>query len=450
MEEKIKEPILGSGGFSTTPEKAVGDPGPRGDPGPAGDSAFVYIAYADAANGTGFTTTFNSSKDYIAVLSTATEIVSPAVGDFTGLWKKYKGETGASAVAGELPSGYVEVETPAGTTSATLEDVPGASTTITLDEAVNISVMSSFQLRTQSGAAPSTIGIAVNINGVDEEEIQRYLSGSTDTGIGAIVHRTDSALPAGTYTVKLRFRRVSGSATPGIDRADLLVLALQGAKGIQGDPASVPEAIVAASSKATPVDADSVGYVDSEASNVLKKLTWANIKSVLKTYFDTLYLALAGGTLTGNLTLGENTSIVLDPALSADGKYCGITRTGTAGAALAFGDLCYLDPTDSRWELADANIAAGADGDPRGILGICVQAAAADGDATTMLLYGTVRADAAFPALTVNAPIYVSETAGDVVVTQPTTTDVVIRVVGFGLTADELFFCPSNDYITHT
>lgn len=150
-----------------------------------------------------------------------------------------------------------------------------------------------------------------------------------------------------------------------------------------------------------------------------------------------------------NIILAENSSIQLDPALSADGKYTGLTRTGTAGATLAFGDLVYLDPTDSKWELADANIAAGSDGDARGILGICV-AAANENAATTILLWGTVRADTAFPSFTINAPVYVSETAGDVVVTQPTTGDVVIRVVGYGLTADELYFCPSVDYITHT
>jgi hypothetical protein len=153
--------------------------------------------------------------------------------------------------------------------------------------------------------------------------------------------------------------------------------------------------------------------------------------------------------MTSELDLGENAGLILDAALSADGKYSGISRVGTAGATLAFGDLCYLDPTDSRWELADANIAAGADGDPRGILGICVLAAAGDGSATKMLLWGIVMA-ATLPSFTVNAPVYVSETAGDVVVTQPTTASVVIRVVGFGWTADELFFCPSPDYITHT
>jgi hypothetical protein len=47
----------------------------------------------------------------------------------------------------------------------------------------------------------------------------------------------------------------------------------------------------AASSKATPVDTDEIPLVDSAASNVLKKLTWANVKATLKTYFDTLYQA---------------------------------------------------------------------------------------------------------------------------------------------------------------
>lgn len=44
-----------------------------------------------------------------------------------------------------------------------------------------------------------------------------------------------------------------------------------------------------ATAKATPVDADLVGFADTEASNILKKATWTNIKAFLKTYFDTLY-----------------------------------------------------------------------------------------------------------------------------------------------------------------
>lgn len=57
--------------------------------------------------------------------------------------------------------------------------------------------------------------------------------------------------------------------------------------------------INAATSKTTPVDADELALVDSADSYSLKKLTWANVKATLKTYFDTLYQA-AGSYLTSS------------------------------------------------------------------------------------------------------------------------------------------------------
>lgn len=59
------------------------------------------------------------------------------------------------------------------------------------------------------------------------------------------------------------------------------------------------DATHAATSKATPVDADEIPLVDSAAANVLKKLTWANLKATLKMYFDGLYQA-AGSYLTSS------------------------------------------------------------------------------------------------------------------------------------------------------
>src|SRR6185503_5860578 len=125
--------------------------------------------------------------------------------------------------------------------------------------------------------------------------------------------------------------------------------------------------------------------------------------------------------------LVENVYVSLAATLSADGKYSGFTEEGTAGAALAFGDLCYFAVADSRWELTDADAAATAGGVK---LGMCVLAAGADGNATRMLLWGKIRADAKFPALTVGAPVYVSTTAGEIQVAQPSGTDDVIRIVG--------------------
>lgn len=176
-------------------------------------------------------------------------------------------------------------------------------------------------------------------------------------------------------------------------------------------------------------DADSVPTLSSTSTLTNKTLTSPTLTTP------------SAFTTGGTITLAENTSIALDPAGSADGKYSGITIAGTAGATLAFGDLVYLAAADSRWELADADAATTADR----MLGMVVLAAASDGSATNILLQGNIRADAAFPALTIGSPVYVGETAGDVQTAIPTGADNIIRRVGYALTADELYFNPNMD-----
>lgn len=77
--------------------------------GVAGTNAYVYIAWASDSSGTNFTTTFNAALDYIAIKSTNVAILSPAASDFTGLWKKYKGEVGATGAPGGL-AGHLEFQ----------------------------------------------------------------------------------------------------------------------------------------------------------------------------------------------------------------------------------------------------------------------------------------------------------------------------------------------------
>ena len=185
--------------------------------------------------------------------------------------------------------------------------------------------------------------------------------------------------------------------------------------------------IVAITEKTLPVGADEILIEDSAASNSKKSAKISNLITALL-----------------SADLPENVSIQLDQTLSADGKYSGITEDGTAGATLAFGDLCYLAVADSRWELAKADVAATS----KGKLGICVLAATGDGEATKMLTYGKVRADTAFPTMTVAAPVFISAaTAGDITSTAPTgTTDFVVRIIGSASTADSLFFNPDCAY----
>jgi hypothetical protein len=65
------------------------------------------------------------------------------------------------------------------------------------------------------------------------------------------------------------------------------------------DATNVASAITGSADKTTPADTDVLPLVDS----VLKKLTWANIKATLKTYFDTLY-NLGITELTGDVAAG--------------------------------------------------------------------------------------------------------------------------------------------------
>jgi hypothetical protein len=70
---------------------------------------------------------------------------------------------------------------------------------------------------------------------------------------------------------------------------------------LQSDIDTRELSIHAATAKTTPVDADTFGVIDSTAANVLKKVTWANIKATLKAYFDTIYATITNLNLKANI-----------------------------------------------------------------------------------------------------------------------------------------------------
>lgn len=113
-----------------------------------------------------------------------------------------------------------------------------------------------------------------------------------------------------------------GSADNTADSAKPVSTAQQTALDLKAPLASPT---FTADAKTPPVDADSVMLMDSAAANILKKLTWANLKVTLKTYFDTLY---AGSTIQA---LGvKNADFTVD---IASGAYATVT-TGTADVAM--------------------------------------------------------------------------------------------------------------------
>jgi hypothetical protein len=142
----------------------------------------------------------------------------------------------------------------------------------------------------------------------------------------------------------------------------------------------------------------------------------------------------------------ENDPLKLDATLSATGKYSGIVESGVSGTDLVFGDLCYLLAASTRWMKTLANTVTTANGK---LAMACGTAAAAD--TVDFLLMGKI-SSTTFPTLTVGAPIYASAgTAGYVTGTASVgTSDYVVRIVGYGNTATELYFKPDNTYIEIT
>lgn len=83
--------VWGSSVSIVGPTGATGAAGSDGADGSNGTSSYLWIAYSDSLTGSGFTLSFDSSKDYIALLVT-TSSTTPSQSDFDNLWYRYKGE----------------------------------------------------------------------------------------------------------------------------------------------------------------------------------------------------------------------------------------------------------------------------------------------------------------------------------------------------------------------
>lgn len=66
-----------------------------------------------------------------------------------------------------------------------------------------------------------------------------------------------------------------------------------------------------ATAKTTPVDADNVPITDSAASHVTKKVTWANIKATLLSYFNSIYQPLISGASISTATVAGDDKVII-------------------------------------------------------------------------------------------------------------------------------------------
>jgi hypothetical protein len=334
-------------------------------------------------------------------------------------------DTLAIAASGKLNFGAINVLTDtAGTTTLANIDALDATTEATIEAAIDTldNLTTAIALGTVKNTLTGVLRADSGVLSVDAD-VTDIVAAGTEIAAGKLELATNAETVTGTDTAR--------ATTPANIAAKMAAPgAIGGTTPSTGKFTTIETTgnIELGAASDTTLARVSAGVVSIEGNNILTSATG---------------LPLAGGTMTGSITLGENTGIALDPAGSADGKWSGITIAGTAGYAQSFGDLVYLAVADSRWEKTDAD--ASATGGPV-LIGMVVSAGAADGNACTILLQGQIRADAKFPALTIGAPVYLGEAAGEIQTAIPTGADNVIRVVGFALTADEIYFNPSQDH----
>jgi hypothetical protein len=156
-------------------------------------------------------------------------------------------------------------------------------------------------------------------------------------------------------------------------------------------------------------------------------------------------LRIAGNTVFEN-QIEATLDIEID-STPADETVSGVTATFTAGETLVRGEVCYFKASDSKMWKAVATAA----GTSR-----CVAMAAADisADAAGLfLLQGFLADNGSFPAYTIGGAIYTpeAETNSENVPEQtaPDSDGDFVQVLGWAVTANSVYFNPSNDIIEH-
>lgn len=137
-----------------------------------------------------------------------------------------------------------------------------------------------------------------------------------------------------------------------------------------------------------------------------------------------------------NLAAGEQINLTL-PTTNA--QCTGhVTSSFNAGYSSAIGDLVFFG-SGGKWLAVDSNAAATCSG----LIGIALEVKT-DGNAMKVALPNSmVRLDTW--NWTVGATLYAGETLGSMQEAIPTGADAIIKVVGFAIDADTIYFNPSPD-----
>lgn len=138
---------------------------------------------------------------------------------------------------------------------------------------------------------------------------------------------------------------------------------------------------------------------------------------------------------TSELILGDDTKIVLDTNITTNSQMNG-TIIKSVSSSTVQGVIYGLTTGTPAWVAADADLDVTTK----------LLAIAASTNANAGMLVNGVYRDSAH-GFTVGAPLYVSNTAGVLTNTAPTGTGDYVRVVGYAIDANHIYFNPDNTWV---
>jgi hypothetical protein len=144
--------------------------------------------------------------------------------------------------------------------------------------------------------------------------------------------------------------------------------------------------------------------------------------------FETL---ISGIYVTGSITLNTGLGDATGEGFSIEATVD--TNAFGAGALVMLG-------ADGNWDTSDASIESTCSG----MLGIAVDSGTGAGK--TLITKGLYRLDAAYD-WTAGATLYASEATGELTETAPTTSGAIVRIVGYAISSDVIYFDPDKTYI---
>jgi hypothetical protein len=138
---------------------------------------------------------------------------------------------------------------------------------------------------------------------------------------------------------------------------------------------------------------------------------------------------------------GKSSKLFLDGSPGSDDTYTGDPIEGlNAGESISQWDTVYWDPTDAEWKQADADAAG--EWPARGI----AVAAGTDGNELLVLTQGVVRNDG-WNWSDENVTLFLSDTAGGITETAPSTSGDCVQIVGWSISDDEAYINISGHYL---